>query len=80
VDVIITVIDFYIVSQAAWIMFKVKVQKAQVNSLTVLEPNVPVADLVVIVLIWEARGFKNSLRICEDTTTLLCWNRKRKLT
>jgi len=53
-------------------MFKVKVQKAQVNSLTVLEPDVPVANLVVVILIWEAWGFKDSLRVCKDTTTLLC--------
>ena len=71
-DIIVTVIYFNIVSQASWVIFKVKVQKTQVNTLTILESNVPVADLVIIILIWEAWRFKNLLWICEDTTTLLC--------
>ena len=79
-DIIIAVIYLYIVSQAAWIILKVEVQKAQVNVLTVLESNVPVADLVVVILIWEAWRFENSLWVCKDTTTLLVCNRKRKFT
>lgn len=62
-DIIITVIYFNIVSQASWVIFKVKVQKTQVNTLTILESNVPVADLVIIILIWEAWSFKNLLWI-----------------
>lgn len=77
-DIIVTVVYFNIVSQASWVIFKVKVQKTQVNALTILESNVPVADLVIIILIWEAWRFKNSLWICKHTTTLLCWNEKRK--
>ena len=53
-DIIVTVVYFKIVSQASWVIFKVKVQKTQVNALTILESNVPVADLVIIILIWEA--------------------------
>lgn len=79
-DIIIAVIDLNVVSQAAWIILKVEVQKAQVNALTVLESNVPVADLVVVILIWEAWRFENSLWVCKDTTTLLGCNRKRKFT
>lgn len=79
-DIIIAVIDLDVVSQAAWIILKVEVQKAQVNALTVLESNVPVADLVVIILIWEAWRFENSLWVCKDTTTLLGCNRKRMFT
>ena len=71
-DIIVTVVYFNIVSQASWVIFKVKVQKTQVNALTILESNVPVADLVIIILIWKAWRFKNSLWICKHTTTLLC--------
>lgn len=62
-DIIVTVIYLNIVSQASWVIFKVKVQKTQVNTLTILESNVPVADLVIIILIWEAWSFKNLLWI-----------------
>lgn len=71
-DIIVTIIYFNIVSQASWVIFKVKVQETQVNTLTILESNVPVADLVIIILIWETWRFKNSPWICEDTTTFFC--------
>lgn len=77
-DIIITVVDFNVVSQASWVIFKVKVQKTQVNTLTILEPDMPVADLVIIILIWETWRFKNSLWICKDTTTFLCCKGKKK--
>lgn len=73
-DIVVTVIYFNIVSQARWVIFKVKVQKLQVNTLAILESNVPVADLVIIILIWVAWRFKNSLWICKDSTTFFCWN------
>lgn len=71
-DIIITVIYFNIVSQAAWVILEVKLQKAQVNTLTILDSDVPVADLVIIILIGVAWRFENSLWVCKYTTTLLC--------
>lgn len=54
VDIIIAVIDFQVISHAGSVVFNIKLQKLEVNPLSILYSDMPVANLVIFILVWVA--------------------------
>lgn len=71
-DVIVAVVDLEVVTETGGVILNVKVQEVQTNSLPKANPDVPVADLLVGVVLRIARWAQHLLGVCVDSSTFFC--------
>lgn len=70
IDVVVAVIDFQVISQAGRVLLHIKLQELQVDPLPVPDPDVPVTNLFVLILVWVTWGLEDVFGVREHSPTL----------
>ena len=76
-DVVVAVVDLQVVGHARGVVLQVKVQEVQADALAVAHADVPVADLLVLILLGIPRGPDLPLLLCQNAPALLGCARRR---
>lgn len=75
--IVIAVIDLEVVAETGGVILNVEIQEVQADPLTILNTDVPVADLLVLVFLGVPRRVKHLPGVCVDSSTFFCCQDKR---